>query len=74
VADLICATCLFWSERENPAAYYGDCALQVVYGRVAFDYQPCPYHSERGGSVPRDYSGDRGMTLAAWQKRLQGKA
>lgn len=40
---LTCETCQFWLAR--PGAYYGECAMRVVYGRVAFDYQPCAYHS-----------------------------
>lgn len=42
---LTCETCAFW--RPVPRTTLGDCDLQVVYGRVAFDYQPCMYHSGR---------------------------
>lgn len=67
---LTCASCAFW--QAQPGAYYGDCQMQVVYGRVAFDYQPCAYHSERGKTQEGIalQSSARGMTYVEWVKRV----
>ena len=72
-----CESCLFW--QASPGAYYGDCTLGVVYGRTAFNYKPCAYHSERGkdaAAVPDGIamqSAAGGMTMQEWERRMTGK-
>jgi len=74
---LTCETCRFW--HADPGAYVGDCAMQVVYHRPAFNYAPpggCQYHSEIGVAPPAlsQQSQTRGATAyELWKKAMGGK-